>query len=192
MKVLINFFLYLFNKKHKSLNKIIMKKMFTILTAVFTFVASQTMTAQTIVDAAVSNENFTTLVTALKAADLVDALQGDGPFTVFAPTNDAFAKIDAATLKSLLQPENVKALTNILTFHVVSGKLAASDVVAALKKGKGKVELKALNGQTLTVLQKDGKIWLQDQNGNYSEIVATDVMGSNGVIHVIDSVVMPK
>jgi uncharacterized surface protein with fasciclin (FAS1) repeats len=192
MKVLINFFLYLFNKKHKNLNKIIMKKMFTILTAAFTFVASQTMTAQTIVDAAVSNENFTTLVTALKAADLVGALQGDGPFTVFAPTNDAFAKIDAATLKSLLQPENVKALTNILTFHVVSGKLVASDVVAALKKGKGKVELKALNGQTLTVLQKDGKIWLQDQNGNYSEIVATDVMGSNGVIHVIDSVVMPK
>jgi uncharacterized surface protein with fasciclin (FAS1) repeats len=192
MKVLINFFLYLFNKKHKNLNKIIMKKMFTILTAALTFVASQTMTAQTIVDAAVSNENFTTLVTALKAADLVGALQGDGPFTVFAPTNDAFAKIDAATLKSLLQPENVKALTNILTFHVVSGKLVASDVVAALKKGKGKVELKALNGQTLTVLQKDGKIWLQDQNGNYSEIVATDVMGSNGVIHVIDSVVMPK
>ena len=169
-----------------------MKKMFTILTAAFTFVVSQTMTAQTIVDAAVSNENFTTLVTALKAADLVGALQGDGPFTVFAPTNDAFAKVDAATLKSLLQPENVKALTNILTFHVVSGKLAAADVVAALQKGKGKVELKALNGQTLTVLQKDGKIWLQDQNGNYSEIVATDVMGSNGVIHVIDSVVMPK
>lgn len=169
-----------------------MKKIATIFTAVFTFVAGQTMTAQTIVDAAVSNENFTTLVTALKAADLVGALQGDGPFTVFAPTNDAFAKVDAATLKSLLQPENVKALTNILTFHVVSGKLAAADVVAALKKGNGKVELKALNGQTLTVLQKDAKIWLQDQNGNYSEIVATDVMGSNGVIHVIDSVVMPK
>jgi uncharacterized surface protein with fasciclin (FAS1) repeats len=169
-----------------------MKKIATIFTAMFTFMASQTMTAQTIVDVAVSNENFTTLVTALKAADLVGALQGDGPFTVFAPTNDAFAKVDAATLKSLLQPENVKALTNILTFHVVSGKLAAADVVAALKKGNGKVELKALNGQTLTVLQKDGKIWLQDQNGNYSEIVATDVMGSNGVIHVIDSVVMPK
>lgn len=169
-----------------------MKKIFTIITCLFAFGASQTISAQTIVDAAVSNENFTTLVTALKAADLVGALQGDGPFTVFAPTNDAFAKVDAATLKSLLQPENVKALTNILTFHVVSGKLAAADVVAALKKGNGKVELKALNGQTLTVLQKDGKIWLQDQNGNYSEIVATDVMGSNGVIHVIDSVVMPK
>jgi len=169
-----------------------MKKIFTIVTCLFAFLASQTINSQTIVDAAISNENFTTLVTALKAADLVGALQGDGPFTVFAPTNDAFAKVDAATLKSLLQPESVKALSNILTFHVVSGKLAAADVVAALKKGNGKVELKALNGQTLTVLQKDGKIWLQDQNGNYSEIVATDVMGSNGVIHVIDSVVMPK
>ena len=126
------------------------------------------------------------------AADLVGALQGDGPFTVFAPNNDAFAKIDSATLNSLLEPKNKEALSNILTYHVVSGKLAASDVVAALKKGKGKVELKALNGQTITVLQKDGKIWLKDQNNNYSEIIATDVMGSNGVIHVIDSVVMPK
>lgn len=169
-----------------------MKKIFIMLTCLFAFGASQTINSQTIVDAAVSNENFTTLVAALKAADLVGALQGDGPFTVFAPTNDAFAKVDAATLQSLLQPENVKALTNILTFHVVSGKIAAADVVAALEKGQGKVELTALNGQTLTVLQKDGKIWLQDQNGNYSEIVATDVMGSNGVIHVINSVVMPK
>lgn len=169
-----------------------MKKIAFIFTLLLTLSFGQKAQSQTIVDAAVSNENFTTLVAALKAADLVGALQGDGPFTVFAPTNDAFAKIDEATLKSLLQPENVKALTNILTFHVVSGKLAAADVVAALKKGKGKVELKALNGQTLTVLQKDGKIWLQDQNGNYSEIVATDVMGSNGVIHVINSVVMPK
>lgn len=169
-----------------------MKKIAFIITLLLTVSLGQKLKAQTIVDAAVSNENFTTLVTALKAADLVGALQGDGPFTVFAPTNAAFAKVDAATLKSLLQPENVKALSNILTFHVVSGKLVAADVVAALKKGNGKVELKALNGQTLTVLQKDGKIWLQDQNGNYSEIVATDVMGSNGVIHVIDSVVMPK
>ena len=128
----------------------------------------------------------------MKAADLVTALQGDGPFTVFAPTNAAFAKIDSKTLSSLLEKKNQKALANILTYHVVSGKLTASDVVAALKQGNGKVELKALNGATLTVLQKDGKIWLQDQNGNYSEITATDVMGSNGVIHVIDSVVMPK
>ncbi|MEM6514938.1 MAG: fasciclin domain-containing protein [Bacteroidota bacterium] len=150
-------------------------------------------TAQgTIVDAAVGNENFTTLVKALRAADLVSALQAEGPFTVFAPTNSAFKKIDSATLTFLLEKKNQKALANILTYHVVSGKLVASDVVAALKKGNGKVELKALNGETLTVMQKDGKIWLKDQKGNYSEITATDVMGSNGVIHVIDTVVMPK
>lgn len=170
-----------------------MKKLVLILTTFMALSFSQSSTAQgTIVDVAVGNENFTTLVAALKAGDLVTALQGEGPFTVFAPTNDAFAKIDSATLTSLLEPKNQKALANILTFHVVSGKLAAADVVAALKKGKGKVELTALNGQTLTVLQKDGKIWLKDQAGNYSEITATDVMGSNGVIHVIDSVVMPK
>ena len=170
-----------------------MKKLVIILTVALTVAISTKATAQkTIVDAAVGNENFSTLVTALKAADLVGALQGEGPFTVFAPTNDAFAKIDQATLGSLLEPENKKALANILTYHVVSGKLAAADVVAALKKGNGMVELKALNGQTLTVLQKDGKIWLKDSNGNYSEITATDVMGSNGVIHVINTVVMPQ
>lgn len=154
---------------------------------------SQFATAQkTIVDVAVGNKDFSTLVAALTAADLVSALQADGPFTVFAPTNAAFAKVDAATLASLLKPENKAALSNILTYHVVAGKLDAKAVLAALKKGKGKVELKALNGQTLTVMQKDGKIWLKDQNNNYSEITTTDVMGSNGVIHVIDSVVMPK
>jgi len=154
---------------------------------------SQFASAQkTIVDVAVGNEDFSTLVTALKAADLVGALQGEGPFTVFAPTNAAFGKIDAETLNFLLKPENKAALSNILTYHVVSGKLAAADVVAALTKGKGMVELKALNGQILTVMQKDGKIWLKDQSGNYSEITATDVMGSNGVIHVINTVVMPK
>lgn len=170
-----------------------MKKVVFILTTLVALSLSKTATAQkTIVDVAVSSEDFTTLVAALKAADLVGALQGEGPFTVFAPTNSAFAKIDSKTLNSLLEPKNKEALANILTYHVVSGKLVANDVVAALKKGNGKVEVKALNGQTLTVMQKDGKIWLKDQNGNYSEIVKTDVMGSNGVIHVIDSVVMPK
>lgn len=170
-----------------------MKKLVFIFTTVVALSVSQFATAQkTIVDAAVGNEDFSTLVAALKAADLVGALQGDGPFTVFAPNNAAFAKIDSSTLNSLLEPKNKEALSNILTYHVVAGKLAAKDVVAALKKGKGKVELKALNGQTITVLQKDGKIWLKDQNANYSEIIATDVMGSNGVIHVINSVVMPK
>ena len=148
--------------------------------------------SQTIVEAAVSNKDFSTLVTALKAADLVDALSGEGPFTVFAPNNAAFSKIDSETLGSLLKPENVKALTNILTYHVVSGKLMASDVASALKSGYGKVKLTALNGQTITARSKGGKIYLEDSQGNMSEIIATDVAGSNGVIHVISSVVMPE
>jgi uncharacterized surface protein with fasciclin (FAS1) repeats len=170
-----------------------MKKSVFIFASVVMMAFSQFATAQkTIVDVAVGNEDFSTLVAALTAADLVAALQGDGPFTVFAPNNAAFAKIDAATLTSLLKPENKASLSNILTYHVVSGKLDAAAVVAALKKGKGKVELKALNGQTLTVSQKGKQIFLTDQNNNMSEIIATDVMGSNGVIHVINSVVMPK
>lgn len=179
-----------------------MKKLTLILTLMITVALSNNAAAQkskmnavtqkTIVDVAVGNDDFSTLVAALKAADLVGALQGDGPFTVFAPTNDAFAKLDPKTLNSLLEEKNQKALANILTYHVVSGKLNAKDVVAALKKGKGTIELKTLNGQVLTVVEKDGKIWLKDTNGNYSEITATDVMASNGVIHVIDTVVMPK
>jgi len=170
-----------------------MKKLALILTIAMTLVMSKNVIAQqTIVDVAVGNEDFSTLVTALKAADLVGALQGDGPFTVFAPTNDAFAKLDPNTLSSLLEAKNQKALANILTYHVISGKLTATDVVSALESGNGSVDLTALNGQVINVMQKDGKIWLKDLNGNYSEIVATDVMGSNGVIHVINSVVMPN
>ena len=170
-----------------------MKKLVLILTIAMTLVISKNVVAQgTIVDVAVGNEDFSTLVTALKAADLVGALQGDGPFTVFAPTNDAFAKLDSNTLSSLLEAKNQKALANILTYHVISGKLTAKDVVSALESGNGSVDLTALNGQVINVMQKDGKIWLKDLNGNYSEIVATDVMGSNGVIHVINTVVMPN
>jgi uncharacterized surface protein with fasciclin (FAS1) repeats len=170
-----------------------MKKLVLSVTMILCVAFASSLSAQkTIVDVAVGNKDFTTLVTALKAADLVSALQGEGPFTVFAPTNDAFAKIDAKTLSSLLEAGNKEALANILTYHVVSGKLAASEVVAALKKGDGMVELKALNGQVITVTQKDDKIWLKDSNGDFSEIIATDVMGSNGVIHVIGTVVMPK
>ena len=150
------------------------------------------ISAQTVVDVAVSNKDFSTLVTALKAADLVGALSSEGPFTVFAPNNDAFAKIDAETLGNLLKPENVKTLSNILTYHVVSGKLMASDVVSALESGYGKVELTALNGQNFTARSKGSKIYLEDSQGNMSEIIATDVTGSNGVIHVINSVVMPE
>ena len=170
-----------------------MKKLVLIFTIVLSLTFSENVIAQgTIVDVAVGNKDFSTLVTALKAADLVSALQGKGPFTVFAPTNDAFAKIDAKTLNSLLEEKNQKALANILTYHVISGKITATDVVAALEKGNGLVELTALNGQVISVMKKDDKIWLKDTNGAYSEITATDVMGSNGVIHVINTVAMPK
>ena len=170
-----------------------MKKITLILFLVFSVIFTKNLAAQgTIVDVAIGNKNFSTLVTALKSADLVGALQGKGPFTVFAPTNDAFAKIDSKTLNSLLEEKNKKVLSNILTYHVISGKLVASDVIAALNKGNGSVELKALNGQLITVMKKDGKIWLKDSKGNYSEISATDIIGSNGVIHVINTVVMPE
>ncbi|MBP2833410.1 fasciclin domain-containing protein [Aquimarina sp. U1-2] len=173
-----------------------MKKLVFIASTLVLFLFTQVTFAQKenkdIVDVAVSVDDFSTLVTALKAADLVGALKGDGPFTVFAPNNDAFGKIDAKTLKSLLEPANKEKLSAILTYHVVSGKLAAGDVVNALKKGNGKIQVATLQGSKLSVVQKDGKIWLMDDNGTYSEILKTDVMAKNGVIHVISDVVMPK
>lgn len=171
-----------------------MKKIVFIL-SVFVLMGVQSVKAQkskSIVDIAVSVDDFSTLVTALKAADLVTALQGDGPFTVFAPVNSGFAKIDSKTLNSLLQPENKGALAGILTYHVVAGKVTASDVAAALKKGKGSASLTTLNGARLTAVQKNGGIYLKDSNGNYSKITKTDVMASNGVIHIIKDVVMPN
>ncbi len=172
-----------------------MKKVIFILSTVALVLFTQTTTAQKsqdIVDIAVSVDDFSTLVTALQAADLVGALKGEGPFTVFAPVNSGFAKIDANTLNSLLQPANKEKLSAILTYHVVAGKIAAADVVAALEKGNGKAELTTLNGGTITAVSKDGGIFLMDANGNYSKITKTDVMGSNGVIHIIEDVVMPN
>ncbi len=172
-----------------------MKKLFFFIATGILLFATQAVTAQNnsknIVDIAVSVDDFSTLVTALKAADLVGALQGDGPFTVFAPVNSGFAKIDSNALNSLLQPENKEQLSAILTYHVVSGNIAAADVAAALKKGNGKAALTTLNGAELTAVSKDGGIFLMDQNGNYSKITKTDVMASNGVIHIIEDVVMP-
>ncbi|NER15992.1 fasciclin domain-containing protein [Spongiivirga citrea] len=172
------------------MKKIIVTFALIAFTAVFN--QTQAQAKKDIVDIAVSVDDFSTLVTALKAADLVGALKGDGPFTVFAPTNDAFGKIDSKTLNSLLEPKNKSTLAGILTYHVVSGKLMASDVAAALKKGKGSVELTTLSGGKLTAISKDGGIYLKDANGNYSKIAKTDVAGSNGVIHIIESVVMPQ
>ena len=171
-----------------------MKKLVFILSAVVFLTATQSITAQSksIVDIAVGNKDFSTLVTALKAADLVGALQGDGPFTVFAPNNAAFEKVDSKALANLLKPENKKALANVLTYHVVSGKYAAADVMKVLKKNGGTVELTALNGQTFKVRKGTDGIYLKDSTGNYSKIISTDIMANNGVIHVIEEVVMPK
>jgi len=172
-----------------------MKKVIFILSTVALVLFTQSTNAQKsqdIVDIAVSVDDFSTLVTALKAADLVGALQGDGPFTVFAPVNSGFAKIDANALNSLLEPANKEKLAAILTYHVVAGKIVAADVVAALEKGNGKAELTTLNGGKVTAVSKDGGIFLMDANGNYSKIAKTDVMASNGIIHIIEDVVMPQ
>ncbi len=173
-----------------------MKKVLFIISTLALFLVAQKTTAQNkskdIVDIAVSVDDFSTLVAALKAADLVGALQGDGPFTVFAPVNAGFAKIDSNALNSLLQPENKEKLSAILTYHVVAGKITAADVVKALEKGNGKAELKTLNGGKVMAVKKEGGIYLKDANGNYSKISKTDVMASNGVIHIIEDVVMPK
>jgi uncharacterized surface protein with fasciclin (FAS1) repeats len=179
----------MFNLKSKK-----MKKSLIILCSLFVIGASITANAQkkTVVGIAASNNDFSTLVAAVKAAGLVDALSGEGPFTVFAPTNAAFGKIDEITLNSLLERKNRRTLANILKYHVVAKDIRANDVVSALKLGDGETRIEMLNGQTLKVIQKNGKIWLQDKNGNYSQIVKTDIVGKNGVIHVIDAVVMPK
>jgi uncharacterized surface protein with fasciclin (FAS1) repeats len=171
-----------------------MKKLALIATSVFVFFIAQDAHAQSkdIVDVAAGNEDFSTLVTAVKAADLVDALKGEGPLTVFAPTNAAFAKIDATTLTTLLKPANKGTLASILTYHVVAGKYTAADVVKALKANGGKIELTALSGAKFMVIKAEDGIYLKDASGGMSKIAATDVMASNGVIHVIESVIMPN
>lgn len=147
---------------------------------------------KTIVDVAVANENFSTLVAAVKAANLVEVLSSEGPFTVFAPVNDAFSKLPEGTVASLLQPKNKDLLTAILTYHVVAGKFVAKDVIKAIKDNKGKFVIKTVQGGILTASLKDGKVILTDVKGNMSTVVITDVEASNGVIHAIDSVVMPE
>ena len=145
-----------------------------------------------IVDTAASSADFSTLVAAVKAAGLVETLKGKGPFTVFAPTNAAFAKLPAGTVETLLKPENKATLTAILTYHVVPGKLMAKDVVAAIKAGGGKAEVKTVQGGTLTASLMGNVVMLRDAKGGMSHVRTADLGTSNGVIHVIDTVVMPK
>ncbi len=146
-----------------------------------------------IVENAVNSADHTTLVAAVKAAGLVETLEGPGPFTVFAPTNEAFAKLPAGTVETLLKPENKTTLTKVLTYHVVSGRLSASDLKKQIKAGNGKAELTTVEGGKLwTSLQDGNHIVLRDEKGGTALVTIPNVFQSNGVIHVIDSVVMPN
>jgi uncharacterized surface protein with fasciclin (FAS1) repeats len=146
----------------------------------------------TIVDVAVGNENFSTLVAAVKAAGLVETLNSEGPFTVFAPTNEAFSKLPAGTVDNLLKPENVEKLKSVLTYHVVAGKFEAAAVIDAINKNNGKFTVTTVQGGKIDLSLKDGKVVLTDANGKTSTVAMADVAASNGVIHAIDTVVMPK
>lgn len=150
------------------------------------------LASKDIIDNAVNSKDHTTLVAAVKAAELVETLKGKGPFTVFAPTNAAFDKIPKATLDDLLKPESKKALTGILTYHVVAGKQDAAAITKAIEEGKGKATFKTVAGGTLTATTEGGKVILTDEKGGKSTVTIADVNQSNGVIHVVDSVLMPK
>lgn len=148
--------------------------------------------SKNIIENAVNSKDHTTLVAAVKAAGLVETLQGAGPFTVFAPTNMAFDKLPKGTVETLVKPENKKMLTNILTYHVVSGKMNAKDIDKAIKAGNGKATLKTVSGGTLTAWMKGKDLYLTDEKGGSSKVTIADVNQSNGVIHVVDTVLMPK
>ena len=147
--------------------------------------------SKNIVQNAVNSKDHTTLVAAVKAAGLVPTLESKGPFTVFAPTNEAFKKLPAGTVETLLKPENKKTLTNVLTYHVVPGRLTAKDLMAKVEAGHGKAMLKTVEGADLTFEMKDGKLWIVDAKGDTAQVTIRNVMQSNGVIHVIDTVLLP-
>jgi len=147
--------------------------------------------SKTIVENAVNSKDHTTLVAAVKAAGLVETLQGKGPFTVFAPTNAAFAKLPNGTVDTLLKPENKAKLTGVLTYHVVPGKLTAQDLMMQVKKGNGMATLKTVEGETLTVMGSGNTLTIKDKKGDTSTVTIGDVMQSNGVIHVINTVLLP-
>jgi uncharacterized surface protein with fasciclin (FAS1) repeats len=149
-------------------------------------------TTKDIVDVASGSKEHTTLVKAIKAAGLVPTLKGKGPFTVFAPTNTAFTKLPAGTLDNLLKPENKSALAGILTYHVVAGNLNAKAISAAITKGDGKAVLTTVAGGILTATVVKGKVVVTDEKGGQATVVTTDLAATNGVIHVIDKVLLPK
>jgi uncharacterized surface protein with fasciclin (FAS1) repeats len=148
--------------------------------------------SKNIIENAVNSADHTTLVAAVKAAGLVDTLEGAGPFTVFAPTNEAFAKLPAGTVDTLLKPENKDMLTKILTYHVVAGRLSTGDIKKLIKDGNGKAQLKTVSGGIIAATEDMGKIVLTDEKGGTASITITNVYQSNGVIQVIDSVLLPN
>ncbi len=147
--------------------------------------------SKNIVENAVNSKDHTTLVAAVKAAGLVETLQSAGPFTVFAPTNVAFDMLPAGTVDNLLKPENKSALTGVLTYHVVAGKWSAQQIMDAIKKGGGKYTAKTVQGEELTFMWKDNWLWIKDAKGGMAKVTIKDVNQSNGVIHVIDHVLLP-
>ena len=148
--------------------------------------------SKNIVENAVNSKDHTTLVAAVKAAGLVETLQSKGPFTVFAPTNNAFGMLPAGTVDNLLKPESKAALTTVLTYHVVAGKYNASDLAKLIKKGNGTATLKTVAGGNLMVMMQGNKIAIKDESGGVAYVTIKDVNQSNGVIHVIDHVLLPK
>lgn len=147
--------------------------------------------SKNIVENAVNSKDHTTLVAAVKAAGLVETLSGTGPFTVFAPTNAAFDALPAGTVDNLVKPENKETLTKILTYHVIAGKIDAKQLMKMIKEGKGKAMAKTVAGEELTFMQKGKEIWIMDGKGNKAMVTIADVYQSNGVIHVINKVLMP-
>jgi uncharacterized surface protein with fasciclin (FAS1) repeats len=145
-----------------------------------------------IVDAAVNSKDLTTLVAAVKAAGLVDTLKSKGPFTVFAPTDSAFQKLPTGTVETLIKPENKATLTKILTYHVLAGNVDSKAIAKAIKKGKGKASFKTVSGDTLTAMMEGNNVVLTDEKGGKSMVTVADLKQSNGVVHVIDSVVIPE
>ncbi len=183
-----------------------MKKFFFLLMSAFALNASiaQKMEAtvtvggkpmypsKNIIENAVNSADHTTLVAAVKAAGLVETLQSAGPFTVFAPTNEAFAKLPKGTVETLLKPENKATLAKILTYHVVAGKFDANSIIKMIKDGKGTASIKTVSGNILKASLKDGKVILTDEKGGVSVVTIANVFQSNGVIHVVDTVVLPS
>jgi uncharacterized surface protein with fasciclin (FAS1) repeats len=148
--------------------------------------------SKNIIENAVNSKDHTTLVAAVKAAGLVETLSSAGPFTVFAPTNAAFDKLPAGTVGTLVMPENKATLTKILTYHVLSGKFTAKDIAMAIKKGNGMATFATVQGGNLMASMKGSKLMLKDEKGGMSTVTIKDVNQSNGIIHVIDTVLMPK